>query len=84
VINLLGVVGGVKKQVDSVRDWVINDILKRQKPELDKKIDEMLKPPKVNQIMLKYLGAGKRIGKSFRGSGIGKTIGKAVKHLGLL
>jgi hypothetical protein len=59
---MIGVVGQVRRSVDSIREWIIKDLIRRQKVELDRKIDEMLKPPKVNRIMLKYLGVGKNVG----------------------
>ena len=62
------VAGQVRRTVESIRDRILKDILKQQKPELDKKIDEMLKPPKVNRIMLRYLGAGKSLGRKMGGA----------------
>ena len=61
-------VGQVRRSVDSIKDWILKDLIRKQKPELDNKIDEMLKPPKVNRIMLRYLGAGKSIGKKMGGA----------------
>ncbi len=81
---MMGVVGQARKTIQNIRDKIISDILRRQKPELDRKIDEMLKPPKVNRIMVRYLGIGKSFGKKITGSRVGRTIGKALKGLGKL
>lgn len=70
---MMGVVGQVRRQVVNIRDKVIKDILRLQKPELDQKIDEMLQKPKVNRIMLKYLGAGHGMGKKM-GSYVGRGL----------
>jgi len=78
---MMGVVGNVRRSIESIKDWVIKDLIKQQKPELDRKIDEMLKPPKVNQIMIKYLGIGMNFGKTMKRLGRGLRLGKGVKLL---
>jgi hypothetical protein len=74
--------GGLGAQLQSIKDWLIKDLLKLQKPELDRKIDEMLKPPK--RIIQKYLGLGKSIGRKIKGAGLGKSISRRLKTLKLL
>jgi hypothetical protein len=82
---MIGVVGEVKRSVENVKDWIIRDLLRQQKPELDKKIDEMLKPPKINQIIQRYVGNGLGFGKRMMRLGQGKSIGKALNAIrGLL
>ncbi|MBU0763042.1 MAG: hypothetical protein KKD39_08455 [Candidatus Altiarchaeota archaeon] len=71
----------IRRTVESIKNKLLKDLIKRQKPELDKKIDEMLKPPKLNQIMVKELGLGKRIGKSFRRIGSGFSLLKSKFRL---
>jgi len=78
---MMGVVGQARQTIVNIRDKILADLIKRQKPELDKKIDEMLREPKVNRIMLKYLGVGKTFGKKLGFRGVGKKIGKALKGL---
>jgi len=70
----------VKKTVESIRDWVVHDLIKRQKPELDRKIDSMLKPPKqkVPKIRLKQLGVGKRFGRKTGHRGLGLKLPKKL------
>ena len=63
---MTGVVGRVRRRVDSIRDWVVGDLIRGQKVELDRKIDEMLKPPRLNIITIKFTG---------RGLGVGRRIG---------
>jgi len=67
---MMGVVGQVRRQADSVRDWIVKDLLRIQKVELDRKIDEMLKPPKLNRITQKFTG---------RGLGVGRRIGSIAR-----
>ncbi|MFH1054805.1 MAG: hypothetical protein V1744_01790 [Candidatus Altiarchaeota archaeon] len=69
---MMGVVGQVRNSIESVKDWIIKDLIRLQKPELDKKIDEMLKAPK---IMVKHLHVG---------AGVGKKLGFAGKGLSLM
>jgi hypothetical protein len=64
------VVGGARRTVDSIKQWFVKDLLKRQKAELDAKIDEMLKPPKSIRIAIKFTG---------RGLGVGKRIGGMLR-----
>lgn len=78
---MIGLAGGVRRTVEDVREWIVRELRLRQKPELDRKIDEMLKPPKVNQIMLKYLGVGKEVGKKLGRSGAGRSIGRGLRLL---
>lgn len=69
------VVGQVRRTVESIRDKVLKDLLKRQKPELDRKVDEMLKPSKVNQIRIKFTG---------RGLGLGRRLSRVGRGLSLV
>jgi hypothetical protein len=62
-----GVVGQVRRTITSIRERIIRDLIRRQKPELDQKIDEMLKPPKVNRIMIRFLGVGGSVGRKLGG-----------------
>ncbi len=78
---MIGLAGGVRRSVEDVREWIIRELRLRQKPELDRKIDEMLKPPKASRIMLKYLGVGKEIGKKLGRIGAGTGIGRGIKLL---
>ena len=78
---MIGVVGQVRQRIESIRERIIRDLIRRQKPELDQKINEMLKPPKVNRIILKYLGIGKSLGGKIGGSGVGRTIGQGLNML---
>jgi len=79
---MIGVVGGIQRSYEAVKEWVIHDIIRQQKPELDRKIDQMLKPPtERNRIMMKYLGVGKDIGKKLRRLGGGMSIGGGVRFL---
>jgi len=57
------VVGQIRRQVTSIKDKILRDLVKTQKKELDAKVDEMLKGPKVNRVMVKYLGVGRSFGK---------------------
>jgi hypothetical protein len=76
---MIGVVGQARRSVDSIKEWFIKDLLKRQKVELDGKIDEMLKPPKKTRITIKFTGRGLGIGK--RIGGIARTGLSLVKKL---
>jgi len=78
---MIGLAGSVRRTVEDVREWIIRELKLKQKPELDRKIDEMLKPPKVNQIMVKYLGVGKEIGKRLGRCGGGRSIGAGIRLL---
>jgi hypothetical protein len=77
---MIGVVGDARRSVERVRDWIIEEILQRQKPELDRKVDEMLKP-KVKRLMVRYLGIGKGLGKKIGTIGKGLKIGGALRRL---
>ena len=62
----------INKSVQNIKKWVIGDLIKQQKPQLDKQIDEMLKPPRMIQ-KLKKLGVS--IGRKINFRGLGKKIG---------
>ncbi|MBD3387727.1 MAG: hypothetical protein GF416_01650 [Candidatus Altiarchaeales archaeon] len=64
---MIGVVGQVQRKVESIKDRILKDIIRLQKKELDSKIDDMLKPPKVNRITIKFIGRGLGVGKRMRG-----------------
>ena len=77
---MMGVVGEVRRSVEQVREWFIKEFIRQQKPELDKKIDEMLKSPKLNRIMQRFM-EGMSLGARLRRGGIGKSIGKTLSSL---
>lgn len=68
------IVGPVKRTIVDIKNKIIKDLLKKQKPELDKKIDEMLKKPKVNRILVRQLGIGKSMGKKMKRVGKGLSL----------
>ena len=68
------VVGQVRRSIEEIKDW-IKELIRLQKPELDKKIDEMLKPPK---IMVRELGLGKKFGKKIGYLGRGLSLLKKL------
>ena len=70
---MMGVVGEARRSVESARDWIINEILRIQKPQLDQKIDEMLKPNRLRQ-KIKHLGSGFGIGKRLKRLGAGLSL----------
>jgi hypothetical protein len=81
---MIGVAGGLRRSLENVREWFIKELLRQQKPELDRKIDEMLKEPKLRRIMQKYLGIGKSLGGKLGAFGRGLSIGRGLKALGKL
>jgi hypothetical protein len=78
---MIGVVGGVRRSVENTWEWIKNELMLKQKPELDKKIDQMLQPPKLKRIMQKYLGIGKSLGGKLGAIGRGLSIGKGLKAM---
>ena len=62
----------INKSVQNIKKWVIGDLIKQQKPQLDKQIDEMLKPPRIIQ---KVKNLGISIGRKINFRGLGKKIG---------
>jgi len=71
---MMGLMGGVRRSIESIRDRIIRDLIKRQMPELNQKIDELLKPPKLNRIMIRELGLGKKIGSKIGRIGAGLSL----------
>ena len=72
------VAGGLTRTFESIKEWIVKDLIKRQKPALDIKIDEMLKPANVQKIMVRELGLGKKIGKPLGFLGKGLSIARKV------
>ncbi|MFC2163177.1 hypothetical protein ACFLRF_05800 [Candidatus Altiarchaeota archaeon] len=68
--------GKLRKRIALTKDALLQKIFEKQKPVLDQKIDDMLKQaPKVNHIMVKYLGMGRNIGKRIGGLlGVGRSL----------
>jgi hypothetical protein len=75
---MTGLAGGLKNSVGNIREWLVRELLRQQKPELDRKIDQMLRPPKLNRLMEKHLGLGKGIGKRLVRPGTGLGVGKRL------
>ena len=75
----MSVASKIRNTVRDIKDWVISDLIKQQKPELDKKLDAMLKPPKLrNQIKVKILKIGKSIGRPMKRIGAGLSLLKRL------
>jgi hypothetical protein len=72
------IVGRLNKTREYVRGWIVRELLRRQKPELDERIDEMLKASRVNRMMVSELGVGKKIGSHLKGFGRGLSTLKGL------
>lgn len=69
------VLNGVKNRIRDVRDRILEDIIRRQKSELDKKIDSMLKKPmQRNLVKTRVLGLGKSMGMRIKRKGVGISV----------
>jgi hypothetical protein len=77
---MMGVVGEVRRTVENVWNRIVSDIIRQQKPDLDRKIDEMLKPPRINQIMQRSI-EGSSIGRAFRRIGRGASVGRGLRAI---
>lgn len=74
--------GPIQQSFERVREWIKRELFLKQKPELDKKIDQMLKPLKqVNKIMVWEFGLGKRFGKKLSLRGLGASLKKVLRFL---
>ena len=66
--------GPLKKTYQSMKDLILKELIKQQKPQLDAQIDEMLKPLQKTKQMVKELGLGKKIGKPLKRIGAGLSL----------
>ena len=72
----------IQQSFERIRAWIKRELFLKQKPELDRKIDQMLKPLKqVNKIMVREFGLGKRFGKKLSLRGLGASLRKAMRFL---
>jgi hypothetical protein len=63
----------LRRSIEQVREWIRHELSLRQKGELDRKIDQMLKAPKL-KTMVRHLFVGAGLGGKLGMRGLGASI----------